>query len=141
MTSRSSQARCTLAPTGVTPTPSIVVIARSPTDPTGNWQERTGAPARCTVHAPHCAIPHPNLVPVRPSTSRRTHSSGMSAGTSTVCASPLTCKVVMGSPFLPLGELRGAGLRPAVLGSQALYLQASPDQEDDECPTDRRLQA
>src|SRR2546421_661280 len=141
MTSSSSQACCTFALTAVAPTPSIVVIARSPIAPTGSWQERTGAPATCTVHAPHCAIPHPNLVPVRPNTSRSTHSSGMSAGTSTVRDSPLTCKVVMGGPWLlDLGELSGRGLQGALLGSQAPQLQAGPDQEDDEGRADRRLQ-
>src|SRR5260370_19809646 len=45
MTSRSSQAFCTLAPTGVAPIPSIVVTARSRTAPTGSMQERTGLPS------------------------------------------------------------------------------------------------
>ena len=39
-------------------------------------QERTGSPSTCTVQAPHAAMPQPYLVPVRPSSSRRTHSSG-----------------------------------------------------------------
>src|SRR4051812_44092313 len=38
----------------------------------GVWQERTGWPFRCTVHAPHSAWPHPNLVPVKPISSRIT---------------------------------------------------------------------
>ena len=29
-------------------------------------QVRIGVPLRCTVQAPHCAIPQPNLVPVSP---------------------------------------------------------------------------
>src|SRR5262245_50611976 len=48
-----------------------------------------GCPPRCTVHAPHKAMPQPNLVPFIPSTSRSTHSSGISAGTSTSCFRPL----------------------------------------------------
>src|SRR5260370_243662 len=32
---------------------------------TGVEQERTGCPSRGTVPAPHCAMPQPNLVPVR----------------------------------------------------------------------------
>ncbi len=32
----------------------------------GSTQERTGAPSMCTVQAPHCAMPQPYLVPVRP---------------------------------------------------------------------------
>ena len=50
---------------------------------TGRTQERTAAPLRCTVQAPHCAMPQPNFVPFRSRTSRSTQSSGMSAGTST----------------------------------------------------------
>ena len=37
-------------------------------------QERIGVPSRCTVQAPHWAMPQPNLVPVMPRTSRSTHS-------------------------------------------------------------------
>ena len=32
----------------------------------GRTQERTGAPFRCTVHAPHWAMPQPYFVPFRP---------------------------------------------------------------------------
>src|SRR5213592_4611566 len=60
---------------------------------TGVTQERIGRPSRCTVQAPHSAAPQPNLVPVSPMTSRSTQSRGMSGGTSTVCALPLTLKV------------------------------------------------
>src|SRR3569833_4493676 len=56
---------------------------------TGIWQDQIGRPSRCTVHAPHCAMPHPNFVPVMPSTSRNTHNSGMLSGTSTVFVSTL----------------------------------------------------
>ena len=59
----------------------------SPTAPTGSRQERTGLPSICTVQAPHCAMPQPNFVPVMPSMSRSTHSSGMSAGASNVLGS------------------------------------------------------
>src|SRR5262249_17569429 len=53
-------------------------------------QERNGIPFRCTVQAPHKALPQPNFVPVIPSTSRKTHSKGMSPSTSTSCSTPLT---------------------------------------------------
>src|SRR5260221_10614152 len=69
-------------------------------EPTGNTQERTASPSICTVQAPHCAIPQPNFVPVRPKTSRSTHSKGMSAGTSTDFETPLTFKFVMGIPSI-----------------------------------------
>src|SRR5882724_6213126 len=81
-TSSSSQAFCTWAPAGVAPTPSIVVMARLPTALTGKRHERTGLPSRWTVQAPHWPIPHPNLVPVRPTTSRSTHRRGISPGAS-----------------------------------------------------------
>ena len=50
---------------------------------TGITHERTAAPSTCTVHAPHCAMPQPYLVPVRPTCSRITHSSGVLGSTST----------------------------------------------------------
>src|SRR6202521_4324535 len=66
-------------------------------------QERVGAPAICTVQAPQSAIPQPNFVPVMPSTSRNTQSSGVSPSTSTLCALPLTLmvKAMVLSPALP----------------------------------------
>ena len=74
--------------------PSMVVTLRSPIEPTGSRQERTGSPSICTVQAPHCAIPQPNLVPVRPITSRKVQSSGVSGATSTVSRSPLISMVI-----------------------------------------------
>src|SRR5262245_32595150 len=53
-------------------------------------QERTATPSTWTVQAPHNAIPQPNFVPVMPSTSRSTQSSGVSPSTSTPCVPPLT---------------------------------------------------
>src|SRR5215467_3868468 len=70
--------------------PSMVVMARSPIDPTGRRHERTGLPSTCTVQAPHWAMPQPYFVPVMPSTSRNTQSSGVSPPTSTSCLAPLT---------------------------------------------------
>ena len=46
--------------------------------------ERIGLPSICTVQAPHCAMPQPNFVPVRPTTSRSTQSSGVS-GSISIC--------------------------------------------------------
>src|SRR6202795_3388486 len=103
MTSTSSHACCTFAPVGVAPMLSIVVTARVPIALTGRRQERTGLPSMCTVQAPHCAMPQPNFVPVIPSTSRRTQSSGVSSGASKVLSSPLIFSVAMASllPALP----------------------------------------
>jgi len=47
----------------------------------GVTHERVGWPSTCTVHAPQAATPQPNLVPVRFSTSRNTHSKGIAGST------------------------------------------------------------
>src|ERR1700682_2031191 len=56
--------------------------------------ERTAFPFTCTVHAPHSAIPQPNFVPVMPSVSRKTHSSGISGLTSTACGLPFKVNLI-----------------------------------------------
>ena len=70
--------------------PSMVVIRESAATPTSVMQERAARPSRWTVQAPHCATPQPNLVPLRPRTSRSTQSSGMLPSTSTLRRVPLT---------------------------------------------------
>src|ERR1700722_12875542 len=60
----------------------------------GVTQLRIASPSTCTVQAPQSAIPHPNLVPVMLSASRRTQSSGMSGLTLTVVGFPLRMKCV-----------------------------------------------
>ena len=57
---------------------------------TGVMHERTGTPSRCTVQAPHMAMPQPNLVPVRPASSRKNHSSGMCGSPSKVSGCSFT---------------------------------------------------
>src|SRR4029077_21115205 len=59
------------------------------------------APSRCTVHAPHSAMQQPNLVPVRLSVSRSTHSSGVSASTSTRASLPLMLSSIIAILHLP----------------------------------------
>ena len=44
----------------------MVVIFLPATAEMGVTQERVAAPLTCTVQAPHCAMPQPNLVPVSP---------------------------------------------------------------------------
>ncbi|CAG9231666.1 hypothetical protein PSP6_590065 [Paraburkholderia tropica] len=80
-----------------------MVILRPSSAATGSTHERTATPSRCTVQAPHCAMPQPNFVPVRPTISRNTQSSGMSGGASIVWVSPLMVNVVM-------GRLSGVGI-------------------------------
>src|SRR5438874_12192107 len=55
----------------------MVVIFLPSAAATGITHERTAAPSRCTVQAPHWAIPQPYLVPVRPACSRMAHNSGV----------------------------------------------------------------
>ena len=55
-----------------------MVVTRAPfTVDSGVTHERTALPFTCTVHAPHCAMPQPNFVPVSLSSSRITHSRGV----------------------------------------------------------------
>src|SRR5206468_734386 len=61
----------------------------------GVTHERTALPSTCTVQAPHWAIPQPNLVPVRPISSRMTQSSGASSGLLVVTCRPLILNVVI----------------------------------------------
>src|SRR4051794_13590167 len=82
--------------------PSIVVTLLLATLEMGVTQERTGCPFRCTVHAPHSDMPHPNFVPVMPSVSRKTHKSGIAGGTSTVCALPFNVNLTAAIPSPPV---------------------------------------
>src|SRR6266700_7775762 len=56
----------------------MVVMGFDATALTGIWHERRGAPPIRTVHAPHCPSPQPYLLPVRPSSSRKTFNRGVS---------------------------------------------------------------
>ena len=68
--------------TWITVTPDNVVTVPPSAVEMGSVHERTARPLRCTVHAPHAEMPHPNLVPVRPSVSRIAQSSGVSGSRS-----------------------------------------------------------
>src|SRR3546814_11747890 len=70
--------------------PSTVRTDLPSTSPTGTEQERCASPSICTVHAPHRALLQPNLVPVRPASSRITHSSGLAGSTSVRTDSPFS---------------------------------------------------
>jgi hypothetical protein len=61
----------------------------------GVTQERTASPSTSTVQAPHCAMPHPNLVPVRFSCSLKTQSKGVSGLISNVSLTPFTVTEIM----------------------------------------------
>src|SRR5882762_4628110 len=62
---------------------------------TGVRQARVGAPSTCTVQAPHCPTPQPNLVPTSPRLSRKIHSSGVSGAASTARGWPLMLMVYL----------------------------------------------
>jgi hypothetical protein len=62
--------------------------------PIGTEQDRMAVPSICTVQAPHCAIPQPNFVPVKPITSRNTQRSGVSGSMSICRDDPLTSIVI-----------------------------------------------
>ena len=80
--------------------PSMVVTFMPTAADTGNWQERTALPSRCTVQAPHRPMPQPYLEPVKPRTSRTYQSIGIDGSPSKECSVPLTVSVIIG-PSLP----------------------------------------
>ncbi|MNE95124.1 hypothetical protein D3C80_1931720 [compost metagenome] len=86
----------------------MVVMDLPATADTGVMHERNGAPSTCTVQAPHWAIPQPNLVPVKCTTSRSTQSKGMSSGTSNCCVAALMVSVSM---TVTSSAIRAGGLR------------------------------
>src|ERR1700720_4758433 len=65
------------------------------TAPTLVMQDRVARPATWIVQAPHKPIPQPNLVPLRPTSSRMAQSNGASSGVRTETARPLISKLVM----------------------------------------------
>src|SRR2546425_1271902 len=76
----------------------MVVIFLPTAALTGITQERIALPSMCTVQAPHCAMPQPYLVPVRPTCSRTAHSRGVLGLTLTSSALPLIVKRAMAFP-------------------------------------------
>ena len=90
---------------------------------TGSTQERTALPSTCTVQAPHCATPHPYFVPVRPTCSRITQSSGVVGSTSILCDCPLMVSATMCPPAHPPVSISRRQLARGVLCWQD-FLQA-----------------
>src|SRR5262249_52002661 len=81
--------------------PSMVVMFLPATDDIAAPHERVATPLIWTVQAPQSCTPQPNFVPVRPSVSRKTHNSGICAGTSTLCRFPLRGNSMAGLLNLP----------------------------------------
>ena len=67
------------------------------------------SPLMCTEQAPHCATPQPYFVPVRPTCSRMTHSSGVSASTCTSRTVPLILSLAI-RPFFAAWLTANPGL-------------------------------
>ena len=79
----------------------MVVICLPMASLTSTPQDRIAAPSMWTVQAPHCAMPQPYLVPVRPAFSRIAQSNGVSGSTSKSNVWPLMMRFAMLS--LPYG--------------------------------------
>src|SRR5436190_10876182 len=70
--------------------------------PTGIEHERRTSPFTWTEHEPHCETPQPYLVPVSPTCSRSTQSSGVSPSAFTSTVLPFTLSLAM-PRVLPAG--------------------------------------
>src|SRR6266403_2162176 len=69
----------------------MVVISSPAAAETGIKHDRVGRPSRCTVHAPHSPMPHPNLVPFNFNESLITQSNGVLGSKSdSSCSAPFT---------------------------------------------------
>src|SRR5215467_13568438 len=72
----------------------MVVTCLPATLERGATQERIAFPSKCTVQAPHRAMPQPNFVPVSRKESRITQSSGVEGSSSTETDFPFKKKEV-----------------------------------------------
>src|SRR3569623_967480 len=95
--------------------PSIVVTKAPSIDPIETKQDFLGLPSISTMHAPHCPVPQPYLVPVRFDASRSAHSSGVAGSMRYSTGWLLTVNLVTAwglsgnGAFPPAGLLPGAG--------------------------------
>src|SRR4051812_17658087 len=106
----------------------MVVIFLPAASETGIEQERVATPSTCTVQAPHCAMPQPYFVPVRPTCSRITHSSGVVGSTSMLCDCPLMVSATMFSlSRSPIGELFPASARDGHVPADFFEKRASAE--------------
>src|SRR5438132_1655791 len=98
--------------------------ARASAAAAGLTHDRAARPSIWTVQAPHWATPHPYLVPVRCSSSRSTHSRGMSSAALTVRSVPLIRIVAMAL------SLSGTARRRARLADASAAYRPLPGDED-----------
>src|ERR1700724_4026598 len=78
----------------------MVVICLPSASLASTEHDRVATPSTRTVQAPHCAMPQPYLVPVRPAFSRIAHNSGVSASTSTSKVLPLIVRFAIAYPLI-----------------------------------------
>src|SRR3981081_4708809 len=84
----------------------VTIFSPALTVEAGRTQLRVGTPSICTVQAPHCAMPQPYLVPVRPIFSLIAQRSGVSGSTSISNALPLIVRLaIVVSPWVCLNCL------------------------------------
>ena len=88
-------------------------------------QERIAVPSTCTVQAPHMAMPQPYFVPLSLSSSRITHSKGVSGALSDVTAPPFSSNSITTFPF------PGSRLLHSKCSTKPLRQMATPDTVDD----------
>src|SRR6266478_3388918 len=112
-TSLAIQASCTLCSAPSPASPSMVVICLPTASLTTMPHDRTATPSTWTVQAPHCAMPQPYLVPVRPAFSRKAHRSGVSGSTSTSKVLPLIMWFAIADPLV--GSIHQLNFREAGL--------------------------
>src|SRR6201987_3199410 len=93
----------------------VTILSVAFTSPTLIAHERINAPLICTEQAPHCATPQPYLVPVSPTCSRRTQSSGVSPSTFMSKDLPFTFSLAIASTTPP-GKLTKLLYRTALGG-------------------------
>src|SRR5262245_1980617 len=84
----------------------MVTICEPSAAETCTWQERCARPSTCTVQAPQNPAPQPYFVPVSPTMSRITQSSGVLGSASTETGFPFTENEAIGNlPWSrPLGR-------------------------------------
>ena len=73
----------------------VTILSLAFTAESGIEQERCASPLMCTEQAPHCAMPQPYFVPVGPTISRMTQSSGVSGSACTSRTLPLMLSFAM----------------------------------------------